>query len=187
MKNKKRGRFQGDIWFQRKVEDLMRKTLREQQTHGKMRGTTVEGLRGTAWYKEEFKKHAKLFKEIQETQAEERAAHARSASLKEQAETAAMIELDKVWAAEHEGASNEELLDYLRRCAAELGHTPMHRREVVGSTYISERFGNWAVALSMAGLRLPKKKQPKETAVNAYLKRRKNAESLKEKHSADGS
>ncbi|WP_419020514.1 homing endonuclease associated repeat-containing protein [Intestinimonas butyriciproducens] len=177
MKQKKRGRFPGDIWFQRNVENLMRKTLREQQAQGKMRGTTVEDLRGTAWYKEEFQKHAKLFREIQKTQAEERAAHARSASLKEQAETAAMTERDKLWAAEHEGDSDEELLAYLRRCAAELGHTPMRRREVVGSTYISERFGNWAVALTMAGLRLPKKKQPKNTAINAYLKRRQNAES----------
>ena len=177
MKQRKRGRFPGDQWFQRKVENLMRKTLREQQAHGKMRGTTVEGLRGTAWYKEEFQKHAKLFKEIRKIQAEERAAHARSASLKEQAETAAMTERDKLWAAEHEGDSDEELLDYLRRCAAELGHTPMHRREVVGSTYISERFGNWAVALSMAGLPMPKKKRPRDTAVDAYLKRRQNAES----------
>ena len=142
-----------------------------------MRGTTVEGLRGTAWYKEEFQKHAKQFKEIRKIQAEERAAHARSASLKEQAETAAMTERDKLWAAEHEGYSDEKLLAYLRRCAAELGHTPMHRREVVGSTYISERFGNWAVALTMAGLPMPKKKRPRDTAVNAYLKRRQNAES----------
>ena len=177
MKNKKRGRFQGDQWFTRNVENLMRKTLREQQVHGQMRGTTGEGLRGTAWYKEEFQKHAKLFKEIRKTQAEERAAHARSASLKEQAETAAMTERDKLWAAEHEGVSDDMLLDYIRQCAAELGHTPMHRREVVGSTYISERFGNWAVALSMAGLPMPKKKRPRDTAVNAYLKRRQNAES----------
>ena len=176
MKNKKRGRFPGDIWFQRNVENLMRKTLREQQAHGKMRGTTVEGLRGTAWYKEEFQKHAKQFKEERKIQAEKRAAHARSASLKDQAETAAMIERDKLWAAEHEGDSDEKLLTYLRQCAAELGHTPMRRREVVGSTYISERFGNWAVALSMAGLPMPKKKRPRDTAVNAYLKRRQNAE-----------
>jgi hypothetical protein len=50
MSRKKRGRFPGDQWIQRKVENLMRKTLREQQAHGKMRGTTVEDLRGTAWY-----------------------------------------------------------------------------------------------------------------------------------------
>lgn len=176
MSRKKRGRFPGDQWIQRKVENLMRKTLREQQAHGKMRGTTVEDLRGTAWYKEEFQKHAKLFKEIRKTQAEERAAHARSASLKEQAETAEMIERDKVWAAEHEGITDEELLAYLRQCAAELGHTPMHRREVLGSTYISERFGNWAVALTIEELPLPRgMKPPKQTALNAYLKQRNRA------------
>ena len=175
MKNKKRGRFQGDQWFTRNVENLMRKTLRELQARGAMHGTTIESLRGTPWYKEEFQKHAKLFKEIREIQAEERAAHARSAALNGQAEKEALVERDKAWAVEHESDSDDVFLDYLRQCAAELGHTPM-RREVLGSTYISERFGNWAVALTMAGLPLPKKKRPRDTAVNAYLKQRNRAD-----------
>lgn len=172
MKNKKRGRFQGDQWFTRNVENLMRKTLRELQAQGKLRGTTIESLRGTPWYKEEYKRHAKMFKNERKIQAEERAAHARSSTLKEQAERAALAERDCEWAAEHEADTDEALLDYLRQCAAELGHTPM-RREVLGSTYIAERFGNWSVALTVAGLYLPKKKRPKQTALDAYAKKRK--------------
>ena len=172
MKNKKRGRFQGDVWFQRNVENLMRKTLREMQARGKMRGATIEGLRGTPWYKEEFQKHAKQFKEERKIQAEERAAHARSAALNVLAENEALAERDRAWAAEHEADTDAELLDYLRQCAAELGHTPM-RREVLGSTYIAERFGNWSVALTVAGLYMPKKKRPKQTALDAYAKKRK--------------
>ena len=181
MKNKKRGRFQGDQWFTRNVENLMRKTLRELQAEGKMRGATIESLCGTPWYKEEYKRHAKLFKNERKIQAEERASRARSSSLKAQAEREALAERDREWTAEHEADTDEELLDYLRRCAAELGHTPM-RHEVLGSTYIGERFGNWAVALTMAGLPVPKKKQPRDTAVNAYLKRRQTADNQKLKN-----
>lgn len=172
MKNKKRGRFQGDQWFTRNVENLMRKTLRELQARGAMHGTTIESLRGTPWYKEEYKRHAKLFKNERKIQAEERASYARSSSLNAQAERAALAERDREWAAEHETDTDEELLDYLPQCAAELGHTPV-RREVLGSTYITERFGNWSVALTVAGLYLPKKKRPKQTALDAYAKKRK--------------
>ena len=178
MKNKKRGKFLGDVWFQQNVENRMRKTLREMQARGKMRNATIEGLRGTPWYKEEFQKHAKLFKEERKKQTEERAAHARSASLNALAENEALAERDKAWAAKHENDTDEQLLDYLRQCAAELVHTPM-RREVLGSTYITERFGNWSVALTVAGLYLPKKKRPKQTALDAYTKKRQKAESLK--------
>ena len=172
MKNKKRGRFHGDQWFTRNVENLMRKTLRELQARGAMHGTTIESLRGTPWYKEEYKRHAKLFKNERKIQAEERASHARSSSLNAQAERAALAERDREWAAEHETDTDEELLDYLRQCAAELGHTPV-RREVLGSTYITERFGSWSVALTVAGLYLPKKKRPRQTALDAYAKKRK--------------
>lgn len=172
MKNKKRGRFQGDQWFTRNVENLMRKTLREMQAQGKMRGATIESLRGTPWYKEEYKRHAQLFKNERKIQAEERASHARSSSLKEQVEREVLAERDHEWAAEHEADTDAELLDYLRQCAAELGHTPV-RREVLGSTYIADRFGNWSVALTVAGLYLPKKKRPKQTALDAYAKKRK--------------
>ena len=181
MSRGKRDKFQGDIWFQRKVEDRMRKTLKLLQAQGKMQKATLEGLRGTPWYKEEFKRQAKLFKEERKIQAEERCVQQREASLKLQAENEALLERDKPWAAEHANDSDEQLLDYLRRCAAELGHTPM-RREVPGGTYISERFGNWAVALTVAGLYLPKNKRPKETAINAYLKRQQKSEREKKNH-----
>lgn len=175
MKNKKHGKFMGDVWFQQNVEDRMRKTLRLLQARGEMCDATIEGLRGTAWYKEEFQKHAKRFKEERKIQAEKREAHKREATLKNQTEAAAMIERDKVWAVEHESDSDDELLDYVRQCAAELGHTPK-RHEVLGSTYIAERFGNWAVALTMAELRLPRgMNPPKVKAIQAYLKQRNRA------------
>ena len=178
MSKRKPGRFQGDRWYQEKVEELMRKTLRELQAQGQMRNTTIVGLRGSAWYKEEFKKHAKQFDEERKTQAAERTAHLKTASLNALAENEALIERDKAWTAEHEGDSDEQLLDYLCRCAAELGHSPL-RREVLGSTYIAERFGNWAVALTMANLPLPKgMKKPKETAIQAYLKRCQNINNI---------
>ena len=176
MKNKKRGRFQGDQWFTRNVENLMRKTLRELQAEGKMRGATIESLCGTPWYKEEYKRHAKLFKNERKIRAEERASHASSSSLKDQAEREALAERDREWAAEHETDTDEELLDYLRSCAEELGYTPV-RREVLGSTYISERFGNWSVALYHARLPFPRGiKPPKQTALDAYAKKRKEME-----------
>lgn len=178
MSSRKPGRFQGDRWYQEKVEELMRKALRELQAQGQMRNTTIVGLRGSAWYKEEFKKHAKQFDEERKKQAAERTAHLKTASLNALDENAALIERDKAWAAEHERDSDEQLLDYLCRCAAELGHSPL-RREVLGSTYIAERFGNWAVALTMASLPLPKGlKKPKETAIQAYLKRRQNINNI---------
>lgn len=178
MSNKKRGKFQGDIWFQNKVEERMRTELRLLQAQGKMRDATLESLRGTPWYKAEFKRQGKLFKEKRRLQAEERTARQRAAAPQRQAEAEALAERDRAWAAEHENDTDDQLLDYLRQCAAELGHTPA-RREVPGGAYIGARFGNWAVALSMAGLPMPKKKRPRDTAVNAYLKRRQKAERAK--------
>lgn len=167
------GKFRGDLWFKKQVEERMRRTVEELQEQGKAPKGTLESLHGTEIYKMEFNRYAKLFKEERQQQAEEREIHKAEAALKAREENRVLAERDKQWAIEHENDDDEQLLEYLQHCAAALGHTPM-RREVLGSTYIAERFGNWAVALAVAGLPLPKNiKPPKQTALDNYRKRRK--------------
>ncbi len=62
------------------------------------------------------------------------------------------IARDMEWGSQHGGDSDEQLLNYVSRCAAELEHTPF-QSEVLGGAYIAQRFGGWAAALQMAGLR----------------------------------
>lgn len=172
MSKRESGRFRGDLWFKKQVEERMRRTIEDLQVQGKAPKGSLESLRGTEIYKAEFNRHVKLFKEEQKQQAEKRDIHKAEAALKAQAENEILAERDEQWAAEHKNDDDEQLLEYLLRCAAELGHTPM-RREVIGSTYIAERFGNWAVALTIAGLPLPKNiRSPKQTALDNYWKRR---------------
>lgn len=173
MSKRKPGRFRGDRWFQRKVEERMRKEMRNLQSCEKLLAGSIASLRGTAWYEKEFCRQAELFREERNSQAAQRTALKRTASLKAKIENDTLLARDKTWAAEHTDDSDAQLLDYLHRCAANLGHTPL-RREVLGSTYIAERFGSWAFALTIAKLPLPKSiKPPKETTINAYLKQQK--------------
>lgn len=58
------------------------------------------------------------------------------------------------FAAAHRDDSDEQLADYLRQCAQELGHSP-YPREVFGGGMIAERFGGWSKALTAAGLPYP--------------------------------
>lgn len=55
----------------------------------------------------------------------------------------------------HAQDSDAELLIYLRRCAAELRHSPWPK-EIVGWKYLIERFGDWNKMLRMAHLPMPK-------------------------------
>lgn len=56
----------------------------------------------------------------------------------------------------HRGSdSNEQLLSYLRDCAALLHHTPWPR-EIVGGSMIAQRFGTWHNALQEAQLPWPR-------------------------------
>ena len=50
--------------------------------------------------------------------------------------------------------SDEQLLDYLRSCARLLGRTPWPR-EIVGGSYLEERFGSWELVLDKAKLPKP--------------------------------
>ena len=50
--------------------------------------------------------------------------------------------------------SEEQLLAYLRFCAQLLGHSPWPR-EIVGGSWMEERFGSWDAALTKANLPQP--------------------------------
>ena len=55
----------------------------------------------------------------------------------------------------HAQDSDVELLIYLRRCAAELNHSPWPK-EIVGWKYLTERFGDWNEMLKKAHLPMPR-------------------------------
>ena len=54
----------------------------------------------------------------------------------------------------HQSDTDAELIEYLRRCAGEIGHVP-NACEVIGGTYLHQRFGSWDRALRLAGLGRP--------------------------------
>lgn len=68
--------------------------------------------------------------------------------------TEALHEKEMQFAAQHEQDTDEQLLSYLWKCAAELRHSP-HPKEIVGWKYILERFGTWEIALRRARLPCP--------------------------------
>ncbi len=65
--------------------------------------------------------------------------------------TAALEEKEKSFSDLHAGDSEQELIQYVRRCADEMGYTPT-MREVIGGTYIAQRFGGWPAVLKEAVL-----------------------------------
>lgn len=54
----------------------------------------------------------------------------------------------------HEADTDEQLLAYLRSWAIRYNHTPWPG-EILGGSYIQERFGSWNRALSLARLSTP--------------------------------
>ena len=55
---------------------------------------------------------------------------------------------------QHVSDTDEQLLTYLRSWAIRLNHTPWPG-EIVGGSFIQERFGTWNRALAMARLPMP--------------------------------
>ena len=55
---------------------------------------------------------------------------------------------------EHETDSDEALLRYVRAFAEELGRAP-NSCEIIGGTYLKERFGSWERLLELADLPVP--------------------------------
>ena len=66
----------------------------------------------------------------------------------------ALAQQDEDFRLAHVQSADSELLAYLLRCAAELGHTPWPR-EIPGGRMIGERFGSWDRALGLAELPPP--------------------------------
>ena len=66
----------------------------------------------------------------------------------------ALEETENRFAGEHAGDTEQQLAEYLRRCARELGHTPWPR-EIPGGMTVQARFGSWELAVAKAGLPLP--------------------------------
>lgn len=106
-------------------------------------------------YKDEYKlQSAAIRKEkAEKADSKEQAKKDREAKDKEKRDEISLR--DAAWADVHKNDTDEQLLDYLRQRAAELGYTP-YRRDVEGATMIVARFGDWAIALTLAGLELPK-------------------------------
>ena len=72
-------------------------------------------------------------------------------------ENEAFLHAEEEFAKRHRNDSDEQLLEYLRHRAAELGHAP-HKCEVVGFTFLKARFGAWPRILEKAGLKEIRKK-----------------------------
>lgn len=64
---------------------------------------------------------------------------------------AALEEQDQAFAVRHAESTLKELACYLRRCAEHWGRSPAPC-EIVGGSYIAERFGSWSDALRSAHL-----------------------------------
>ena len=67
----------------------------------------------------------------------------------------ALEEAENRFAREHTQDTEQQLADYLRKYANELGHTPWPR-EIPGGVTIQARFGSWELAVAEAGLPFPK-------------------------------
>ena len=102
-------------------------------------------------FKEEFQVQARLFKRERNSTKEQRRADREAKSEAARAEQEARRERDMAWGVAHQRDSGEQLLAYIRQCAADLGETP-RERDVVGGIYLRERFGGWQTAVRRAGL-----------------------------------
>lgn len=75
----------------------------------------------------------------------------------EEATNRALKEKNTKFAIDHIHDTDAQLLDYLRKCAEEIGHLPKSD-EIIGGGYLSYRFGGWGRVLAAANLDLPRKK-----------------------------
>lgn len=125
-------------------------------------------------YKNEYKRQEKLLRqeriEGKDAAKEQRIQKDTEGRIKEMERQSR----DMVWGTEHAQDTDTQLVDYVRRCAKELGHSP-NAQEVLGAAYIAQRFGSWAVVLTISGLPLPKGvKAPNPKTLKSYLERIKN-------------
>ena len=129
-------------------------------------------------YKDEYKVQMKLFKQELNDKREARKQQREAEAVVAQAENDARLARDAVWAEEHQKDTDDQLLEYLRQVTAEMDHVPC-TREVLGGTYINQRFGGWTMALALADLPIPKgMKPPKPKLLHEYRKKLTKKEDL---------
>lgn len=127
----------------------------------------------TQIYKKEYKRQEKLFRKNKQQEKIDAKALRRKKDDEGRQADLTRVENDMAWGRLHEHDSDEQLLCYVKTMVEELGHTPV-AQEVPGAAYISQRFGSWAVVLTVAGLPLPvgvKPANPK--TLKLYLERQK--------------
>lgn len=128
---------------------------------------------GRKIYQDELKEQAKLYQKERAEIKAQRAAEREKRCCAAKKDLDARMERDCVWGQEHQNDTDEQLLEYVRCCAQELGHTP-YTREIVGGEYIRSRFGGWALMLTLAGLPLPSDvKPPTQQRIKDYKEKRK--------------
>ena len=158
-------RFHGDQWLQKQVEQRIRRELRELQKEGNAPTGSLESLRGTRFYKDLFRKHARLFRE-------ERAAKFQAHKVWMEEDLRARTVRDAEWGESHSADTDEQLLEYVRQCADGQTKSPLER-EVLGGIYIRERFGSWPLVLHLAGLPLRNNMKLSPKTLKNYLQKQK--------------
>lgn len=129
--------------------------------------------KGRRIYRKTMKEQSRVFDERQAQKREAIRAVNQEKAAVAQAEKQARLERDARWGEAHgDKMSDDEILEYLRTCAEALGHSP-YSYEVEGGRYIAGRFVCWSIALTEAGLPLPKGIQkPRREQRLAFLSRK---------------
>ena len=78
----------------------------------------------------------------------------------------ALEEKETAFSQAHAADTDAQLLDYLRICAVNLGHTP-YPKEIVGGKLLLARFGTWENALRSA--KLPQPTTPNKVSTFALV------------------
>lgn len=129
-------------------------------------------------YKQEIQRQTDLFRRQRKLDRERKNSEKIARQQKTKEEKQQREASEAVWKQEHEHDTHQQLLEYIRQCAAELGHTPV-KKEVPGNELIRERFGSWAMALRLAGLELPQgMKGPSDEAVMTIRKQLANSKDI---------
>ena len=137
----------------------------------------IPPMKSRTIYKEEYRRQLILFRQERQKEQEIRAAEVQNRKEQAKVEEEARMERDRLWGEAHESDTDEQLLSYLKRCAEDLGHSPV-KAEVEGGSYIAKRLVSWPLALQLAELPLPKGMKP---AGNKDIKAYRRLQTMAEK------
>ena len=87
----------------------------------------------------------------------------------------ALTQQEQEFRQQHETDTDAQLLAYLRAWAIRKHHTPWPG-EIVGGSFIQERFGSWDRALAMARLPMPKTANRSQSFVRVHEETQKQKE-----------